>query len=141
METTQKMTLWDKLSIDNPEIDKDHKKLLEVYNDLVDLIEFKKSREEFARILSMMTDYSLIHFKREEKYMELLSYPKIGEHIVLHRNYIYKVAIYNTNLLSPNPPNPQKIIKFLNDWWLNHILEIDSDYEKFKKENKLNVSY
>lgn len=141
METTQKMTMWGKLSIDNPEIDKDHRQLLEIYNDLVDLIEFNQSRKEFARILSMMTDYSLAHFKREEKYMELLSYPKIDEHRALHKNYIYKVALYNTNLLSMNPPNPKEIIKFLSDWWINHILKIDSDYESFKKENKLNISY
>jgi hemerythrin-like metal-binding protein len=71
MVLTEKMISWEKLSIDNPEIDNEHKRLFEIYNDLVDLIEYKKSREDFAKILSMMTDYSLMHFKKEEKYMEL----------------------------------------------------------------------
>jgi hemerythrin-like metal-binding protein len=141
MVLTEKMISWEKLSIDNPEIDNEHKRLFEIYNDLVDLIEYKKSREDFAKILSMMTDYSLMHFKKEEKYMELLSYPKIREHRVYHRNYIYKVAMYNVDLLSENPPEPKKILKFLKDWWLNHILKIDSLYESFKKEHALNINY
>jgi len=141
METIKKMIFWDRLSIGNPEIDNDHKRLLEIYNDLVDLIEFKKSREEFARILSKMTDYSLIHFKKEERYMEYLSYPKIKEHKNFHRNYIYKVAMYNVDLLNINPPNPEEIIKFLNEWWVYHILKIDFQYENFKKENALDVNY
>ena len=141
METREKMVLSDKLPIDNPEIDNEHKKLFEIYNELVDLIELKKSREDFARILTMMTDYSLKHFKKEEKYMSLLSYPKINEHIAYHRNYIYTVAMYNIDLLSENPPNPVEIIKFLKDWWLNHIIKVDSMYENFKKENALNIKY
>ncbi len=141
METTKKMILWDKLSIGNAEIDNDHKKLLEIYNDLVDLIEFKKNYGEFSRILSEMTDYSLKHFKKEEKYMENLSYPKISEHIAFHRNYIYKVAMYNSELLGTNPPNPEEIIIFLKHWWINHILKIDILYEQFKKENALNFDY
>jgi hemerythrin-like metal-binding protein len=141
METTKKVILWDRLSIGNPEIDNEHKKLLEIYNDLVDLIEFRKSREKFAEILSKMTDYSLIHFKKEERYMECLSYPKIKEHKDFHRNYIYRVAMYNIDLLGINPPNPEEIIKFLKEWWIYHILEIDVQYEDFKKENALDVKY
>lgn len=141
MDTTKKIILWDRLSIGNPEIDNDHKKLLEVYNDLVDLIEFKKTREEFAIILSKMTDYSLEHFKKEENYMEYLSYPKIKEHKKSHRNYIYKVAMYNHDLLGTNPPDPEEIIIFLKDWWLYHILKNDFQYENFRIEKGLNIQY
>jgi len=141
METTRKVILWDRLSIGNPEIDNDHKMLLEIYNDLVDLIEFKKSREEFAKILTKMTDYSLGHFKKEEKYMEYISYPKLKEHRDFHRNYIYKVSMFNVDLLGTNPPNPEEIIDFLKKWWINHILKFDLQFETFKKENELDVKY
>ena len=141
METTRKVVFWDRLSIGNPDIDKDHKKLLEIYNDLVDLIELKKSREEFAKILTRMTDYSLEHFKKEEKYMEYLSYPKFKEHKDFHKSYIYSVAMYNVDLLGANPPDPEQIIGFLKKWWIHHILQVDLQYETFKKENELDVKY
>ena len=145
METTKKVTLRDKIIIGNPEIDNDHRKLLEIYNELVDLIEYKMSRQDFARILTKMTDYSLIHFKKEEKYMEQLSYPNINEHIAFHRDYIYKVAMYNLDLLNENGLNAEDVLKFLKAWWINHIMKIDLLYEKFKNENEnendLNIKY
>ena len=53
------------LSIGNKNIDEDHRQLIEIYNDLVDFITMNQSREEFAVILSKMTDYTLKHFKKE----------------------------------------------------------------------------
>ncbi len=141
MDTTNKVLIWDRLSIGNPDIDNDHKKLLEIYIDLFDLIEQKKSLEEFAKILSKMTDYSLIHFKREESYMESLAYPNIKEHKDFHKYYIYKVAKYNFDLFRNNPPDPEEILKFIKEWWVNHILKIDSQIENYKKENALNFDY
>ncbi|BBE20811.1 methyl-accepting chemotaxis protein [Aquipluma nitroreducens] len=141
MDTTKKMTLWDQISIGNPEIDHDHKELFEIYNDLVDLIEFKKNRDNFAGILTKMTNYSLMHFKKEERYMKNLSFPKLNEHIKHHQKYIYNVAMYNAELLGINPPDPEEIITFLKNWWINHILKIDIQYEQFKKENAINSDY
>lgn len=126
--------IWrNELSIGNVDIDNDHKKLLEAYSDLVDLIELNGSRQEFSEILSKMTDYTLQHFKKEEAYMEEFAYPKLKEHKKYHSDYKYKVAMYNVDLLSNNPPDPKEIIKFLEKWWVNHILNNDLDYENYKK--------
>ncbi len=137
MTNLEKKDWTNKLSIGNINIDNDHKRLLEVYNDLVDLIELNGNREEFAKILSKMTDYSLKHFEKEENYMQEFAYPKLTEHKQYHRNYIYKVAMYNVDLLSSNPPKPIEIIKFLEKWWINHIMNIDADYENYKRKNEL----
>ncbi len=137
-----KKVKWsNEFSIGNVEIDKDHKKLIEVYNNLIDLIELNGSREEFARILSKMKDYSLKHFKREEDYMEKFEYPKLEEHRNYHCSYTYKVAIYNTELLSASPPDPEEIIHFLEKWWTTHILSIDFKYEDYKKKVNSNAEY
>ncbi|MGD2033938.1 MAG: bacteriohemerythrin [Bacteroidales bacterium] len=141
MNTLEKIEWTSKFSIGNSKIDDDHKKLISIYNDLVDLIEFQKNREEFAKILTEMTDYSLIHFKKEEEYIEKLLYPKLKEHINYHKDYIYKVAMYNINLLSADPTSPEEIIRFLKKWWINHILSADLDYESFKKETKSDAEY
>jgi len=127
MDNKKKRVWTNELSIGNSTKDDDHKKLLEIFNDLVELIENKKDRQEFAKILTKMTNYSLIHFKREEEYMRKLSYPILARHKNSHRNYIYKVAMYNVDLLSANPPDPKEIISFLEKWWTNHILIHDNE--------------
>ena len=141
MDNLEKIQWTNNLSINNIGIDSDHKKLLEIYNNLIELVEFDKDREEFAKILSEMTDYSLLHFTKEEKYMQEISYPKLAEHKQFHRDFSYKIAMYNANLIGQNPPEPTEIISFLKKWWLNHILRNDSDFEKYKVKIKSDVIY
>jgi len=141
MEYFEKIIWTNELSVGNIEIDNEHKRLIGIYNDLVEYVELSKNREELAKILSKMTDYSLIHFKREEEYMQKLSYPKLDEHKRFHRDFIFKVAMYNIDLLGINPPNPKDIIKFLEKWWVNHILKSDIDYEFYKNQIQSDVTY
>jgi hemerythrin len=135
--------IWDhNFSIGNVKIDEEHKLLLKIFNELVDYINtLNNEGDEFARLLSGMTDYSLTHFQREEQYMLNFSYPKLEEHKRYHKNYIYKVAMYNVNLLVPNPPDTKEILDFLKEWWSSHILKIDADYERYKKEVQFDVTY
>jgi hemerythrin len=141
MENLKKGIWSNKLSIGNADIDNEHKKLLEILDDLSELIESKKDREEFAIILTKMTNYSLNHFKKEEEYMRNLSYPKLAEHKSYHRDYVYKVAMDNVDLLGINPPDPKEIIEFLGKWWTNHILSQDISYERYKNENQPDLLY
>lgn len=141
MENKLKM-IWDNnVSIGNKEIDQEHSKLFDIYQELIDFIETKGSRSEFARILSRMTDYSLIHFKKEEKYMQQMGYPKFADHQKYHMNYIRKVAMYNVELLSADPPDPQEITDFLGKWWINHILKMDVEYENYRNDIKSEIQY
>lgn len=141
MDNVKKRIWTNELSIGNSAVDYEHKKLLEIFNDLAELIEYKKDRQEFAKILTKMTDYSLIHFKREEEYMEKLSYPILARCKSSHRNYIYNVAMYNFDLSSTNQPDPKDIIAFLENWWTNHILIHDDKYEKYKNEIEPLITY
>jgi len=139
---SEKKKIWtNELSIGNTGIDNDHKKLIEIINNLVDMIELGGSREEFAKILTDMTDYSLKHLKKEEIYMEEFDYPKLTEHKISHREYIFKVAMYNVDLLGNNPPNLNEIVQYLEKWWTNHILIYDMDYENYKKAIKSDTIY
>ena len=131
----------DELSIGNPKIDSDHKKLLYIYNELIDLIELNKDREEFAIILSKMTDYTLSHFKTEEKYMLEFSYPNLSKHRSEHIEYIYRVAKLNHDFLSSNPPEPEEVIRLLIKWLTKHIMKSDTDYERYKNEIQSDAGY
>jgi hemerythrin-like metal-binding protein len=131
----------EQFSIGNENVDNDHKKLFEIHNDLVDLALGKCSRDEFARILSMMTDYVLKHFKKEEAYMNAFSYPDYERHRKLHEEYSYKVAMYNFELSGSNPPDPFEIILFIKKWWTNHVIKVDRKYEDYKTRVSSTAGY
>lgn len=141
MKNLEKINWTDKYSIGNTKIDSVHKKLIDIYNEMVEFVKSGQDRETFAIILSEMTDYSLVHFKREEEYMNKMAYPKLSEHKRYHRDYVYKVAMYNVGLASNDPPTISEIIDFLEKWWIHHILEIDIQYENYKAEIHSVVKY
>ncbi len=122
------------LNIGNSIIDDQHKELIEIINDLSDSIIKSEVTKTFAEILSRMTDYSIRHFSSEEQYMEEINYPKIEEHSKIHKEYVLKTAIFNRDLLTPSPPDVNEVIKFLSDWWINHISKVDTDYINFRKD-------
>ena len=102
---TQKQINWSEdLSIGNNDIDEVHKNLIDIYNELIVYIETKENRDKFALILSKMTDYCLMHFKKEEEYMKKLGFPDFKMHKNYHKDYIYKVAMYNIDLKGIDPP-------------------------------------
>ncbi len=112
-----------------------------ISNDLVDLVEKNQNNEEYVKILSKMADYALYHVKKEETYMEKLGYPKLVEHRQYHTDFFEKVATYNYDLLSNNPPEPEETFKFLINWLIKHILKADLDYEKHKKNIHSDAGY
>jgi len=134
--------IWsDEFSIGNTDIDIVHKDWVKIYNDLIEYNESKGNREAFAMILTKMTEYSLMHFKREEEYMQKLNYPDLAGHKRLHKDYSYKVAMYNIDLLGVNPPSINEIISFIDNWLIDHILKSDKKYEDFKKEIHSDMKY
>jgi hemerythrin len=141
MEKLERIRWNDELSIGNTNVDKDHKKLLDIYNDLVDLIELDRDREEFAIILSKLTDYTLTHFRKEEDYMQKFSYPNFSAHQSYHSDFMFKVAMFNADLLGINPPDPKNIIKFVDKWLINHIMNSDTHYENYRNEIQSDVTY
>jgi len=115
--------------------------LFSIYNDLIDFDESKRNREEFAIILSRMMDYCLMHFKKEEAYMEKFYFPENIIHKKSHKDFIYKVAMYNVQLKEMNSPEIEEVKLFLKNWLLIHILKSDKKYEDFKKEIQADVKY
>jgi len=136
MEKYEKIVWGPHFSVDNPEIDNEHKELISVYNELIDFIRMDEGRSGMAKILSELTDHCLKHFHREEEYMDRLDYPLAETHKKFHREFIYKVSLFISYLLSDHPPQPDEIVDFLNNWWYVHIQKYDRDYENYKK-NKL----
>lgn len=131
--------VWNgKVITGNKNVDRDHYALFEIYNELK---VFDGSYSEFAKILTKMTDFSLVHFKREEEYMKQMGYPKLCEHIKYHREYVLKVSTYNFQLFNSTPPSVDEILDFLKNWWVNHISNYDFDYENFKNINDIEASY
>lgn len=121
------------LNIGNSIIDDQHKELIGIINDMIESIAKGDITIKFAEILSRMTDYSIRHFTSEEHYMSDIGYPGFDNHKRLHKEYVLKTALFNSQFLTLTPPDPNEVISFLTNWWIKHIRQVDTDYILFRK--------
>lgn len=115
-------------SVGNEEIDNQHKKIFKLINDLYEAFITKKDDLSTDEVLAALRDYSVNHFKTEEKMFERYNYVHKAEHKKEHESFINTVdkiieeSKGNKKLLS------MKLTNFLQKWLINHILEEDMKY-------------
>lgn len=110
-------------------IDNDHKDLVNTVNALHDAITSGSARGEIGRIIGTLAQYVDEHFSREEGLMEANGYPDLAGHKRIHRHLTRQVyAIRTIFAAKPRDIDPAKLLHFLRDWLVHHILEEDRKY-------------
>ncbi len=110
-----------------PEIDNQHKRLLELINTLCTVLEkgeseYLKKREE---ILSDIIDYTIYHFGTEEKLFALIGYTMSDFHTSQHNAFVSEVGRQVDNISLQDFEHGQNLYNYLSSWVLNHILKSD----------------
>ncbi len=118
---------WSELfSVDNPELDKQHKGMFDLANS------FEEGLDE-RRIKTIIMDlykYTREHFEAEEQMMEEINYPKQKEHQLAHKKLIAKLDEVSTQPFD-DERSVFKFMTFVYDWLTHHILNVDKDYMRF----------
>ena len=131
----------DSFSIGEQEIDNQHNKLFNIRNRLADCCTINNAlwSEDFHRILGELFEYARIHFKAEEAYMQLLSYPDFLRHQDQHNQFFNTHVVFLAEfVLSPLDISVvEKEINYLTDWLVTHILESDMPV-RYYREGRLN---
>ncbi len=118
-------------SINNKEIDEQHKKLFDVLNILIENKEVNIDSRIITDTLLEMLNYAEYHFSTEEKYMLRLNYPEYNEHKKEHRDFIKKTSLLSLRAMENDETIPLEILIFLNEWLVNHILKSDLKLNKY----------
>jgi len=131
------INLEDKYSLGITEIDIQHKKIVEIINQLHQLFSDKETDNTAAinMILQELTEYANYHFKTEEKYFELFNYEKTASHTGMHNQYKGKIdGLVNKHLQREGESIFFELTNFLQEWWIWHINNTDRDYIPLFKE-------
>ncbi|HIJ59459.1 MAG TPA: hemerythrin family protein [Nitrospirae bacterium] len=128
--------IWDnKLSVGVEEIDNQHKKLIELINQLIIKKEENKTDQEYLHsLLSELFNYTIYHFFTEEQIMENISYPDYGKHKAEHVNISSKVIEYFERFNNGEDSLYIEIFEFLKVWLYNHIMNTDNALGKYIQE-------
>jgi hemerythrin-like metal-binding protein len=130
----ESMTLinWnDALSVNVKEIDRHHKKLMELINGVYQGMMMDKGKEIIGKILNELLEYTEYHFGYEEELFQKYGYPETKEHIAKHKNLVSKVKDFVDEFQAGNASVDHDLLIFLRSWLTNHIMGTDQEYSNF----------
>jgi len=124
----------DSYNIGVKEIDIQHRGLFDIISKLSATRRFETEGLYFLATLNKLIEYAKVHFATEERYMREAHYPKLTEHQQEHKLFFPEVEKLIKNLENKQPDIQQKILDFLKEWYMSHILGSDRDYQKALKD-------
>jgi hemerythrin len=119
------------LSVNVAEIDTQHKKLIEMINELDSAMKQGKGRTILGGIINGLIEYAGSHFATEEKYFDQFRYPESHSHRSAHTEFVKNVSKFKDNFDKGSLSITIEVMNFLKDWLRNHILRDDKKYTPY----------
>lgn len=113
-------------------MDEQHKTMFSIINQLYDELEGGRKPIRFKQILDHAVEYANKHFNDEEEIMKSVGFTDFENHRKLHD--FYKVKINQFAALTQQHglrDNGADLLRYLKDWWKNHVVRMDKGYSAF----------
>ena len=124
-------TWSDSLDVGIEEINRQHKILINIINDLNDFVSSGRSSRALQRVMESLVDYTVNHFGYEEHLMQKYGYPHFQEHKRSHEKLVGKVGTFVDRVNAGDEKVAGELLAFLKDWLGNHIQGSDIKYAPF----------
>lgn len=120
-------------SVQSAFIDHQHQTLVGIVNDFNQAITRGEGMKTAYSILNRLIQYAELHFRDEEKLMEIARYPaeQLQAHIREHEKLTEDIFRHGENWHSYGKEALPEIGRFLKEWLLEHILTSDMKYSKY----------
>ena len=138
IKTMSKITWNESFSVGVSVLDEQHHRIIDLINSFVEQESQAFDREILESILSQLIDYGFEHLKLEEEMLEQNDYPDFQKHKHEHLLYVQKVTQFAKRKKSLTEEEYIELGDFLNQWWINHILEEDMKYRPFFDSKNIN---
>lgn len=129
----------DKLLIGINSIDGQHKRLVEMINELYAAFRSGTAKAVVGPVLDRLVDYTATHFRFEEDIFDRIHYGETAQHKEAHANLVKKVLEIQAKFhADPNAVLSQDVMAFLKSWLVDHILGTDKRYVPYLREKGVN---
>lgn len=117
-------------------IDAEHRTLVAMINKAHESVDTTTTPEAVEELIADMKGYAERHFATEEAYMTAHDYPGTSSHVGEHKYFLKQVEEAETKFEDDRlVPGTVKVLAFLADWLVKHILQTDKllgDYLKMQ---------
>lgn len=116
------------------EFDQQHKKLVDLINQLHDAMKEGKGNQAAEKVLDELITYTRTHFATEERLFRLYGYPEAENHRKVHESFTQTVSRMKQEYSSGKTALSIQLSQFLKDWLIKHICQTDKNYSSFFKQ-------
>lgn len=118
----------DDLSVNDAGIDRDHRRLIDLVNELHTATRHGDGRDVVGGIIDALIAYAGAHFQREEQHMERMGYSGYEEHKRKHQVLLAAVLDMQSRLESGYLTVAAQLSALLRDWLSVHIRREDKAF-------------
>ncbi|MEY4616662.1 MAG: hypothetical protein RJB66_1622 [Pseudomonadota bacterium] len=111
------------------EMDNEHKKLIEIMNDLYDKNKKNAPKPDLLTSINELCDFVVLHFQHEETHLEKIRFPGLANHKGIHQRLLSQLRQHKADFESSESNRiNEKFFEFLSLWLAAHIQHIDMQY-------------
>jgi hemerythrin-like metal-binding protein len=119
--------LWsERYSVNNDILDSQHKKLINLLNEIQSVMNEVNGREIIGVIIDELAAYSKLHFSIEEMLMKKANYNGYTEHKEEHGKFINKISEIREVFRTGTADN--EMMNSLKKWCVEHLERADKKY-------------
>jgi hemerythrin len=120
------------LAVGVPELDAQHQELFRRAERLVTALRAGEPGE-VARVVRYLSDYVVLHFAAEERYMLEIGFPDLEGHRALHESFRADFDVMAADLArkGPTPLVALTLHNWLSDWLRRHVGGLDVEIGRY----------
>lgn len=115
----------DELSIGDEAIDSQHKRMIRLIDSFLEAAKGEEKDAAVKQALKEVCDYTKIHFRDEEAFMEDIGFPQLDWHRQEHTKLQQQITDYALSYCLDAGVTAQDMKVFLKIWLTEHILKAD----------------
>ena len=125
----------DALALGIPEMDSQHRRLVDLTNHLHEAMLQRKSNEVLGDIIFRLIDYTKFHFRDEETCMIQSGFPQTTSHREKHQKFVSEMEKFKADFETGKTMLSMEIMDFLKGWLVEHIQHADHEYVSYFNES------
>jgi hemerythrin len=130
------LILWTtEYSVGVDSLDADHIVIFSLINHIDEAHQSGTDEQAIGRVLKVLMDRAVGHFRREEMLMKRHGYPGLDAHAAEHRRIVEELGrLHAAYQEKPSPEVSREIVELLASWLDGHILETDMRYRPYVRD-------
>ncbi|MEW6720442.1 MAG: bacteriohemerythrin [Thermodesulfobacteriota bacterium] len=118
----------DEYSVKVRQFDNQHRKLIDIVNQLHDAMKCGKGSQIMNNVLASLAGYTQAHFSEEERLMRLHGFPGFVAHKRAHDQLVERIREFQRQAEADGSAITLGVMVFLKDWLVRHIQGEDVKY-------------